>query len=128
MGLDLSPRNIQVKVTGEVTGEEFAGTFSVKPILTHGEQLAQDSLMRDFLGPRPAEATPRAYNQATVFAALRIRVTKSPSWWSDNDMGLKLLDDSVVKSVYEAVMAVEDTFKKEIKDAAEAAKKELEKA
>ena len=127
--MDTTPRSIVVKVTGETTGEEFSGTFKVKPILTHAEQMEVDRLRRDILGPRPSEATPRAFSQATLFAEIQMRVLSgegnSPSWWRDNANGMNLYDDNVVKTVYSQVTKVEDDFRKQLAEQAEAAKKDI---
>lgn len=125
--MDTTPRKVVVKVTGETTGEEFAGTFTVKVILTHGEQIAVDALRRDMLGARPTDATRRAYNQADLLSECQVRILESPSWWSGNGNGMGLFDDNVLREVYNKVVAVEETFKKEIQDRVKAAKEDIAK-
>jgi hypothetical protein len=127
--MDVTPRSVIVKVTGDTSGTEFAGTFKVKPLLSHGEQMEVDRIRREILGPRPSDATPRAFSQATLFAECQMRIVPgeggSPSWWRDNNGGMNLFDDNVVKTVYAQVEKVENDFRKELADAAEAAKKEI---
>lgn len=125
--MDLTPRGVVVRVKGDTTGEEYAGNFKVKPLLSHGEQVGIDALMRDMLGARVSDASRRAYNQANLLAECQMRIIEAPSWWKDSQNGAGLFDDNVLAAVYAAVVKVEEDYKKELKAAAEAAKADIAK-
>jgi hypothetical protein len=126
--IDLSPRSFIVRIVGEISGEEYAGTFKAKPLLSHAEQIQVDALIRDFLGPRPAEATNRAKNQAALLAETAVRLIEpTPSWWKDSRGGADLIDDSLLREVYNGALKVESDFKAEIQERAKAAKEEISK-
>jgi hypothetical protein len=123
-----NPKDIQfnVKVTGEVSNEEYAGLFKMRPILPHALQLEQDRLRREYLGGMADSASPRAANQASIFAYLAVRVTEAPSWWKDSNNGFALYDDNVVGAVYNTALAKVEEYLSGLQKKAETAKKELE--
>lgn len=117
--------SFSISVKGETTGDDYKGNFSVKTRLSHRDQLNRDRIRRDLLGEDAASASPRAHTQAEVFSQLAVRVTKSPSWWSDNANGLDLMDDAPVKAVYDAALKAEQEALDVLKSQAEDAKESL---
>lgn len=115
-----------VKVTGEVTGEEFTGTFKTRPSLPFALQLEEDRIRRELLGDRPESASGRALNAASIFAFLATHLTETPMWWKESANGQALYDDNVVAAVYGEATKVSNEFSAEIRKKAEAAKKDLE--
>jgi hypothetical protein len=88
---------------GDTTAEHLQGKFDLKLVLTHKEQLARDELRRLYIGSfNSATPSPRASNQAELFAEINIRIRGdkgAPSWWKDAEMGLLLKDDNIVMSI-----------------------------
>lgn len=118
-----------IKVTGEATGEEYAGAFKAKQLLTHEEQLRIDAIKRELLGKvNPERATERALDQAICLANTAVRLTSFPDWWKQQSFGQGLYDDAPLKEVYEQALKVEDDFRKEIAEKAKTARGDLEKA
>lgn len=125
----LHPVEFTINVTGELSEENLAGKFKARPVLSLSQQLDVDRIRRELLGPNsnPDVASARAQNVATIFAELAIRIVDAPSWWKENGNGVGLLDDNVVKEVYDAAMDIEKRHVKAIRDRAEQAKKDLER-
>jgi len=122
----LSPATFTVNITGETTFQSYPGTFKVKKLLHHGDQVEVDRMRRQLLGALPEGPSPRAVNQTGIFAELLTRIVEAPKWWTENGNGMALYDDNVLKKVYEETMKAEQTFREEIKKLAEADKKDLE--
>lgn len=112
-----------VSCKGEVTGEQFTGNFTVKTRLSHYDQLKRDEARRALLGPSPLGQVPgeQAKITAEVFSQLAVRVVKAPSWWTDSNNGLDMMDSDPASKVYEAAMTAEkeelDRLKEEAKKA-----------
>lgn len=115
-----------IHVQGDRTFDIWDGQFTVKTMLSHADQMRQDSLRREFLGPNAQFATDRAITQADTFADLAVRITKAPDWWASNRGGLDLKDDNVVTKIHEAALKAEkdktDELRKKGAAAAEALK------
>lgn len=120
--------NFTISVVGSVTGETWAGEFTAKKVLSHGDQIARDSYYRELLGTNPQHATGRIDNQALIIADLRVRLTKAPSFWADHDGGLRFLDDEVLQAVFDAAIKPEMELKEKRAKAAEATQKALKDA
>lgn len=118
-----------INTIGEDTNETFAGKFTCRTRLTHGERLTQDSIRRALLGTQPAGVTigERAANTAEILASLQIRIVDSPSWWTNSNGGVDLVDDNLIIELYTTVMKAEADAKAELKKAADEAKGELKK-
>lgn len=125
--IDVQPVVLNIKVIGETTGQEYTGTFKIRPVLTQAEQLTRDSIMRDLLGGRASDATPRAASQAMLLAEIRVRSIETPMFWREASDGLNLYDESVMAAVYDKIQETEKNWRQEIKKKAEEAKAELAK-
>lgn len=125
--LDVSPVPFNIKVVGETTGEEYVGTFKVKPILHQADQLARDALMRDLLSGKTEGASPRAVSQALLLAEIQIRAVETPAFWKESKNGLTLYDEAVMSTVYDRIQEVERDWRADIKKKHDAARGDLEK-
>jgi hypothetical protein len=128
MGIkDIKAQEFTIKVKGEITGEEYFGKFKALPILPHGLQMEQDKLRRQYLGERPEYSTPRARNQAEVFAQLHTCIVDAPKWWTESQDGMALFDDSVAKAVVEGLNKMQNEFVTKLKKDEADAKADLKK-
>lgn len=119
------PVVFEIKETGDITGEQWFGSFAAKQRLSYRDQLKRDQIRRDLLGTDAANATQLARSQAEIFSELAVRLTKAPSWWTEAGNGLDLTDDNVVLAVYRSAMKVEQDALEELKKKSEEAKKAL---
>lgn len=120
-------RSFVIRVVGEVTGETFVGSFTVKTRLSHRDHLNRDSLRRQLLGDKPEFASERAATSAEIFSQCSTRILEAPSWWTGSDGGMTLTDDSVVIEVYQEALKCEAEALAEVQKKAEEAKKDLAK-
>jgi hypothetical protein len=103
--------SFSVKITGEISGEEFAGVFKVRPTLPFALQMEKDRLRREFLGQHaPGMAPDRIVNMANIFADLAVRITDAPRWWTESNGGMALEDDKVLKAVSDGSSEVQRKF------------------
>lgn len=112
-------------VTGETTGEKFAGVFKCKTRLSHRDALRQDQVRRGLLGNNPDAASPRALSTAEAFSEFAVRLLDSPSWFQNSDGGLELSDDNVIAELYAKIMECAREAAKELTDKGASAKKDL---
>ncbi len=122
---DTSPVSFMVDVEGDVTGHRYDGTFKIKPILTHAEQLMRDIIMRDLLGPNPKDGSIRAVSQAGIIAEIRVRCVETPSWWKDARDGLSLYDENVIATIYDKCLEIDAKWKEDVKSKSDKAKVDL---
>jgi hypothetical protein len=116
-------------VTGETSGETFSGAFRVLLVLSHAQQLERDRIRRELLGGQAqAAADERAANQARIFSDLAVRIASAPRFWTESNNGLELVDDSVVKAVYDQTTKLVADHMAEVEKRAEVARKQLEAA
>ena len=119
------PVEFKIKVVGEVTGEEYVGTFKAKPRLSHRDTLLQDQMRRDLLGPKGAEAGQAANASALIFSKCWIHLTEAASFWKDAGNGVDLLDEAPVVAVYDQILKIEAEANEKVKKAAEKAAEDL---
>lgn len=124
----MTETSFQMKVKGDFTGEEWAGTFKMKLRLSYRETLRQDQLRRELLGPDPANnASEDARGIAQVFSFLAVYITEGPRWWGETNGGLDMEDNNVAPAVYEKAVARLAEVIAERNKTAEEARKALDK-
>lgn len=123
--IDVQPVSFTIRVTGEVTGTEYVGTFKIKPILHQADQLARDSMVRDLLGSRPDGAAPRAISQAFILAEIQIRSLETPNFWKEAQNGLKLYDEAPMTAAYDKIQEAEKNWRDDVKKKADEARAAL---
>lgn len=122
------PVEFSIDVTGETTGDRYQGVFKAIPRLSHSRTLNKDQIRRDLLGGKGEEASQEAINIANVFSTIYAHLTSAPSFWTDANRGLDLLDESVVAEVYSQIIKLEADASMAVKKAGEAAAKALKDA
>lgn len=116
-----------ISVVGETTGETFRGDFEAVKFLSHRQQLVLDQERRRLVGNNAEDATDIARSLAQLFANCNVRLTKTPSWWSEAGNGIDLVDDNVALEVYTQAMKVQEDASKEITEKAKKAREDLKK-
>lgn len=124
---------VQMNAVGELSGDPFRGDFKVKTALSWGDSLSQDRVRRELLGEAGGQPTVRAAQIAEMLAQLAVRVVDAPIWWTSSAgyrgvPGVELVDDNVVREVFNVCMAVDVRVKRELEKQAEQAKADLQAA
>lgn len=114
-----------LSVVGDSSKVTWAGEFSVKTKLSWRDQLQMDKARRELLGADAQAASPDAVAQAVILAELGVRIVKSPSWWTESNRGLDLVDDNVLTEIYQKVRTVVMGLDKEAEKETEAARQDL---
>jgi len=129
MSVSTEPVSFSVNIIGDRSREQWTGTFRAKVLFSHRDELRRDALRREFIGAaNPQFADVRAASIADIFSDLMVRLTDAPTWWKENGNGMDLVDDNVVREVFEKATAPEQQILKDIKDEAEKAAKALKDA
>lgn len=99
-------------VTGDVTGEKYAGIFGLKVHLSWQDVLRQDEIRRGLLaGVNPETAHPDVVAVANAASYLGVRVIrgdaarKLPDWYVNSNGALALDDTNVLVEVHNAALA-----------------------
>jgi hypothetical protein len=120
---------VTINETGETTGMQYVGEFTVKKRLSLADYAQMDRVTREILGPvAPEKASPRARNIAEVIGELSVRVIKAPLFWTESRGGLDLEDDQPVSALMGAIAKRQDDDSKARKAKADEARAELAKA
>lgn len=100
--------------TGFLTGHEYAGTFTVRCVLSiqqkHQIELDKTRLMSDLKNP-----TDRLDGIASAIAELKVRIMEGPAWWKDSNFGFSLIDEDVVAQLYTQCLDMENSWREELK-------------
>ncbi len=118
-------QSFTINTTGEITGQQFPGKFTVRMKLAHRDNLRRDQFRRDLLGPGAPDASVEANRIATVFSKIWIHLTEAPTWWKEASNGLDLVDEAPVSAVYDGILKLEREAFEALKKDAAGAKDEL---
>lgn len=117
-----------VNVKGDITGQEFLGTFTVKTKLSMREILRQDELFRSILGVSPQDAGITSKSIASAISYLSVHVIKAPDWWKEMDNGMKVEDTNVLAEVNNKAMETIDAEYKKLDEEGKVAEKALQES
>lgn len=124
MALPDNSATFTVRVIGEVSQEEYVGEFSCVCVPTAG---ARNAIIREELRITgdyenvPGELLVRG----RWIANCRGRITSGPIWWKESRGGEDLMDDNVLKEVYDKALEAESKWREEVKQKAEALRQPL---
>lgn len=128
MAINQYQEDFSITETGDVSGREYVGIFTVKTRLSHMDRFRQDQIKRSLLGgTNPNDAGNIAMNMAEAFSQLSIRIINAPDWFSSSNGGVDLPDYNVITSIYTAAMAAESKAIAAVQEAANKAKESLNK-
>jgi len=100
--------------TGETTGKEYRGRFTVLCILNMGKkhqlELEKTRLMADFVNPTDGLA-----GIAIVLVNLRTKILDAPEWWKQSDGGTNIEDEDVLVKLYGKLRDKEAEWKESVK-------------
>lgn len=121
--LPKNERKFTVNITGENTGTQYAGDFTVKCSLSIMEkqslELEKTRLLADYANP-----TSGLMGIAVALSTLRTKIIKSPDWWKDSVAGAQLQDENILGLLMDETARMEREWREEIKKRAEEARKD----
>ena len=116
-----------IDIMGEITGNKYSGTFTVKTSLSMRETLKQDEIYRSIIGPDPSNAASNSRNIAAAISYLATHVIVSPDWWKKLQGGLECDDVNLIAEVNNKAQEVIDAEYKKLADEAKKAEDILKK-
>ena len=117
-----------IDVTGELTGNQYVGSFTAKTKLSMKESLRQDEIFRGILGVNSNEASNASKSIAAAVSYLSTHLITSPDWWKSLENGLKCEDMNLLATINNTCQEkIDEEYKKLADEAgkAEAALKAL---
>lgn len=101
--------------TGQATGQEYKGQFTVLCVLNmaqkHAMELEKTRLMGNYITP-----TAGLEGIATVLATLRAKIVKAPDWWTQSTGGLEILDEDALVVLYNKIEESEKEWRTKLKE------------
>ena len=124
----ISSEVFSINVKGE-SGKVYDGNFTVKMSMTRSEKFKADQIRREILGPSPVgqEAPPALQTEAYILGQLAIRLLDAPEWWVSARNGLDIEDYTVILTVYDKILELDEKLQKDRQVETDKALKELEK-
>ena len=114
MDLPKNERTFFFNAVGEYTQQKFEGEFTVLCVPTmlqrRSIEIERGRITGDMSNP-----TSNLFSLAIMLGNLRIRILKSPGWWTDSNGGSTLRDDNVVLALFEQVMQQEEDWRDEVR-------------
>lgn len=98
-----------IHVVGDKTEQLYKADFTTTQILSHRQNLANDRLLREYLGgENPKYASEDARQRASFLADINSAILNPiPQFWREKGMGLDLLDDNVLMEIWAGVQRVQ---------------------
>jgi hypothetical protein len=111
------PKNeatFELNVEGEITGEKYAGSFTCICVPTVG---IRNRISRDQIRETGdlANTTDELFLRAMWLANVQGRLIGFPDWWDALGRGSRLIDDNVLKEVYDRCIEAEVEWRKNVK-------------
>lgn len=115
MDLPKNEKTFTVDITGETTGQQYQGEFTVVCVLNMLKrrqlELEKTRLKADTLNP-----TAGLEALAQVMSHLRVRIINGPEWWKQSEGGLNIMDENVIVELYDKCLEQELAWVSEVKD------------
>lgn len=118
--LPKNEKTFEINVEGEVSGERYAGSFTCVCVPWGGlrNKIARDEIRES--GDLD-NITTELFLRARWLANTQGRLLQAPDWWVNLSQGAKLLDDNVLKEVYDKCIEAEVEWRTNVKNKASAA-------
>jgi hypothetical protein len=111
--LPKNEKTFTISVIGEISKERYEGTFSCVCVPTGG---IRNGILRD--ETREAGDMTSIPNElfyrAKWLANVKWRVLEAPEWWRGTQNGLNLLDDNILKEVYDKCLEAEIEWREKV--------------
>lgn len=112
-----------INVEGEISGESYMGTFTVKGSLSPLDTIKSDRRYRELMGKDLQYATDHASQLAFSLAQLGQRIVESPDWWKNEEINGGHVDENVILSVFELAIDCEKEYRSQRKEQSDKYKK-----
>jgi hypothetical protein len=119
--LPKNEKTFYISIVGETSQERYEGTFTCVPIATIA---IKNAIERDEI--REAgdlnNITVNLYKRARWQAHARNRLISWPEWWDGCRQGSDLIDDNVLKEIFDKIIEAEVEWREAVKKKAESTK------
>jgi hypothetical protein len=114
MDLPSKEKTFDFQHTGETTGKEYTGRFTVLCVLNVGQKhalsLEKTRLLGNYQNP-----TDDLAGLAIILANLRAKVVEAPEWWKQSQGGALIEDEDALVVLYRKIQEAEFEWKEELK-------------
>ena len=114
-------KTFQIDIQGGVTKKRYLGDFTcrVRTLRDHSNIARHEAMLN---GEFASKLPDHIRNLHAMLAHLRYTLTDYPTFWRESDQGQDLMDGTVVKAIYDQVIAFEDEWMSKIWDEPEVKK------
>jgi hypothetical protein len=115
--LPKNEKTFSINVEGEITGERWVGDFTCVCVPWGGlrNKIAREEIREQ--GDND-NVTGELFLRARWMANTQNRIIAAPEWWRSSLNGAKLLDDNVLKEVYDQCIEAEIEWRRKVRDKA----------
>ena len=111
-------RSFDFSAVGEMTGFKYDGVFTIKSVLDiQGKHLVELEKNRLLGGHRNPSYS--LVELSATLAELHIRILDYPAWWKDCQFGAELLDEEILRRLFELCIEKEEEWRVEMKQKAQ---------
>jgi hypothetical protein len=115
MDLPTKLKTFDFQYTGEVTGKEYTGRFTVIASLNVGQRISLESEKSRIIGIYP-NPTPDLIGLAITLAHLRVRITDdAPEWYKQSRGGELIDDEDTIVALYNKIQEMEKLWIEDLK-------------
>jgi hypothetical protein len=100
---------------GENTGKTYSGTFKVHKYLTNKERSAVSRFLEVLC--KDIERDTNLILLMQAIAHMKIHTLEAPSWWTESENGLNLMDTEPVFKIYSMLLQAQRPASKKEEDA-----------
>ena len=91
--------DFSVDIRGELTGNQYVGSFVAKTKLSMKESLKQDEIYRSILGSNSQDAGDSSKKVAAAISYLMTHIVTSPDWWKAMNLGMDCEDTNLLACI-----------------------------
>jgi hypothetical protein len=115
--LPKNEKSFHISVEGEITGERYEGTFACVCVPWGGlrNKIARDEIRETGDLDNISE---ELFLRSRWLANVQNRLVSWPEWWAGCQQGSRLLDDNVLKEVYDQCIEAEVEWRNAVKNKA----------
>lgn len=127
LSIDLLEGNgkFYLQIEGEISGESYMGTFTVKGSLSPLDTIKSDRRYRELMGKDIQYATDHASQLAFSLAQLNQRIVESPDWWKNDEINGGHLDENVIMEIFSKAIECEKEYRLKRKEQSDIYKKRI---
>jgi hypothetical protein len=117
----------KVHINDDLNDKTYIGNFEIKCVLSGGDKVKADKMLRELLGSNSSYASPLAADLSWAYSQFAYKTINCPDWFKDSEFLGYNLDQEVVLKIMQLYVESETRYRDRFKKATEAKMKEFQK-